>query len=267
MERSTGNVALIGMGYVGNGMLKMFPDAVQFDEPRGIGTREEVNKCDMAVVCVPTPMSEDKSCDTSIVEEVVSWLETPLILIKSALKPGTANRLKAKYGKRIIVSPEYMGESNYFMPAKYPDPKNPVSHGFVILGGTNEDCSEVADIMIPILGPATRFRFVSCLEAEVIKYAENTWGAMKVTFANELREICDSLGANWHQVREGWIDDPRVEPMHTAVFKKKKGYGGKCFPKDTWAFYRVCEENGYKPVLLKAMLDKNGQYEDSDNGK
>lgn len=253
-------MALTGMGYVGTGMTKIFPGAVQYDEPKRIGSREEVNECDVAIVCVPTPMLEDKSCDISIVEDVVSWLETPLILIKSALKPGTTDKLKAKYGKRIVVSPEYMGESNYWMPPKYPDPKNPKSHGFVILGGTDEDCSGVADILIPVLGPATRFRFVSCLEAEVIKYAENTWGAMKVTFANELREICEALGANWHKVREGWLDDPRVEPMHTAAFKKSKGYGGKCFPKDTWAFYKVCEEYGYTPTLLKAMLDKNEEY-------
>lgn len=264
---STNNIAVIGVGYVGKGMLKIFPDAIQYDEPQGIGTQGEVNECDMAIVCVPTPMLEDKSCDTSIVEEVVSWLETPLILIKSALEPGTADRLKEEYDKRIVVSPEYMGESHYWMPPKYPDPKNPISHGFVILGGEDKDCSVVADLMIPILGPATRFRFVSCLEAEVIKYAENTWGAMKVTFANELREICEALGANWHKVREGWLDDPRVEPMHTAVFKNKKGYGGKCFPKDTWAFYRVAQKNGYDPMLLQAMLIKNGQYENSDFGQ
>lgn len=258
-------VAIIGDGYVGRGMLKIFPDAVVYDEPKGVGNRECVNECELAIVCVPTPMSEDKSCDTSIVEDVVSWVETPIILIKSALSPGTADRLKKKYGKRIVVSPEYMGEGHYYTPPKYPDPHNPISHGFVILGGTDEDCSEVADILVPILGPTARFRFVTSLEAEVIKYAENTWGAMKVTFANELREACEVLGANWHQVREGWIDDPRVEPMHTAVFKKKKGYGGKCFPKDTWGFYKVCEKNGYIPKLIKAMLDKNGQYEDSNN--
>lgn len=264
---STNSVSVIGVGYVGKGMLKIFPDAVQYDEPQGIGTREAVNKCEMAIVCVPTPMAVDKSCDTSIVESVVSWLETPLILIKSALEPGTADHLKEKYGKRIVVSPEYMGESNYWTPPKYPDPKNPVSHGFVILGGSDEDCSGVADLLIPILGPATRFRFVSSLEAEVIKYAENTWGAMKVTFANELRDICEVLGANWHQVREGWIDDPRVEPMHTAVFKNSRGYGGKCYPKDTWAFFRICEKNNYHPTLISAMLRKNGQYESLSDGK
>src|SRR3990167_2503972 len=260
-------IAIVGMGYVGKGMLKIFPDAIQYDEPLKIGTRNDVNQCELSILCVPTPSADDKSCDTSIVEDVVSWIETPLILIKSALEPGTADRLKVKYDKRIVISPEYMGEGKYYTPPKYPDPQNPISHGFVILGGADEDCSVVADLLVPVLGPATRFRFVTSLEAEVIKYAENTWGAMKVTFANELREICEILGANWHKVREGWIDDPRVEPIHTAVFKNKRGYGGKCFPKDTWAFFKVCQKNGFEPKLIKAMLDKNSGYESSYHGK
>lgn len=253
-------VAIIGNGYVGKGMLKIFPDAIIYDEPQGVGTREEVNTCELAIVCVPTPMKEDTSCDTSIVEEVVSWLETPLILIKSALEPGTADNLEDTYDKRIVVSPEYMGESRYYVPPKYPDPQNPLSHGFMILGGTDEDCSDVADIFIPKLGPSTRFRFVSRLEAELIKYSENTWGAMKVSFANELREICELFGANWHKVREGWLDDPRVEPMHTAVFKNARGYSGKCFPKDTHGFYMACKKKGYTPKLIETMLLKNKEY-------
>ncbi|HEC65552.1 MAG TPA: hypothetical protein ENI23_09670, partial [bacterium] len=57
--------------------------------PLGIGTKDEVNECDLAIVCVPTPSREDGSCDTTIIEEVVSWLKTPLILFKSAVEPGT----------------------------------------------------------------------------------------------------------------------------------------------------------------------------------
>jgi len=250
-------VAIVGYGYVGKGMNKYFPDAVIFDEPLNVGTREEVNECEMAIVCVPTPSNEDGSCNTSIVEDVVSWLETPLILIKSALEPGTRDRLKEATGKRIVVSPEYMGEGKYWTPAKYPDPRDPVSHGFIVLGGDDKDCSDVADLFVPIVGPATRIRFVSAIDAEVIKYAENTWGATKVIFANELREICDAVGANWHKVREGWLDDPRVESMHTAVFKDKRGFGGKCYPKDTKALAFIAKKKGYTPVMINAMIESN----------
>lgn len=249
--------AIIGMGYVGTGMLKIFPDAIQFDEPRGIGTREDVNKCEMAIVCVPTNSTESGALDMSIVEEVVSWLETPVILIKSALNPGTADRLMKETGKRIVISPEYLGEGHYYTPPKYPDPQNALSHGFVILGGNPNDCSYVADFMTPTMGPTTRFRFMTAMEAEIVKLAENSWAQMKVSFANELRELCEAAGANWHQVREGWVDDPRVELMHTAVFKNARGYSGKCLPKDGKAFVAFSEKVGYEPLLMKAVIESN----------
>lgn len=251
-------VSVIGAkGYVGQSMLKIFPDAYQYGTD--FGTKEEVNKTDLAIVCVPTPSREDGSCNTDIVEEVVSWLETPVILIKSALEPGTADRLRIKYGSRIVVSPEYVGEGKYWTPPQYPDPTNPLSHGFLILGGSDEDCSYVADIFVPRVGPATRIRFMTALDAELVKYFENTWGATKVTMANEFREICEALGANWHRVREGWIDDPRVEPMHTAVFKNERGFAGKCFPKDTNALLHVARKNGVNPLLLEGMIKSNNQ--------
>lgn len=254
------SVAIVGLGYVGKGMLKIFPNAVQYDEPLGIGKKEEVNKCKLAIVCVPTPSKKDGSCDTSIVEKVISWLKTDLILIKSTVEPGTTDRLKKKLKKRIVMSPEYIGEGKYWIPSKYPDPQTPLTHGFLILGGDDNDCSDVADIFTLKVGPATRVRFMKSIEAELVKYFENTWGATKVIFVNELRDICEKFGANWHRVREGWLDDPRVEPMHTAVFKNKRGFDGKCYPKDTSALLRAVKRIGYNPILLEAMIKANKKY-------
>ena len=102
-------VAIVGYGVVGQAYHLMFPDAVIYDEPKGMGTREEVNACDIALVAVFTPHNEDGSLDTSIVEEVVGWIECPLILIKSALHPGTTDKLVAKTGKKIAVSRVHRG--------------------------------------------------------------------------------------------------------------------------------------------------------------
>lgn len=243
-------------------MLKIFPDAVQYDEPKGVGTREEVDDCDLAIICVPTPSNKDGSCDISIVKEVVAWTKAPLILIKSTIKPGTTDALKRVYNKRICFSAEYMGEGNYFTPFwKYPDPTNPISHGFMVIGGDSEDCSDILDFFIPKLGPSTHVRIITALEAEIVKYAENTWGATKVIFAHLLRDICEKVGANWYQVREGWLEDPRVEEMHTAAFKKR-GFGGKCFPKDLIAFLKFCDENGLNHLLLRAVKEQNSRYHD-----
>jgi len=246
-------IAIIGMGYVGTQHLKLFPDAIQIDPPRGLGNYGQTRECELSIVCVPTPMREDGSCDTSIVEEVVPRLQSDLVLIRSTVTPGTCDKLP----DNVVFSPEYLGESTYYTPPQYPQPDNPLQHGYMILGGDEDDCSRIADIFMPVLGPCTRFRFVTRKEAEIIKYAENSFFALKVTFANQLRQICEAAGVNYHRVREGWIDDPRVGPMHSAAFAQKPGFDGKCLPKDTAAVAAYCRTIGIDPLLLDAALRQN----------
>ncbi len=71
--------AIVGLGYVGTAMNKLFTQAVIYDEPKGIGSRGEVNACDIAFICVPTPQGETGACNTSIVEDVLTWLDTDVI--------------------------------------------------------------------------------------------------------------------------------------------------------------------------------------------
>ncbi len=250
-------VVIVGAGYVGTGMQKIFPDAAVVDPAKGRPYQDD-ERYDLAVICVPSPMNEDGSCDTGIVEYAVKRIRAKLILVKSTVTPGTCARLQRKITNAgIVFSPEYMGESKYWTPAHFPSPTDPVGHGFVILGGLAQDCSDVADILMPILGPATRFRFMGHTEAELVKYAENSFFSLKVTFANELRRICEAAGANYHLVREGWLDDPRVGPMHTAAFKQAPGFAGKCLPKDTAALAAYCRTLGMDPKLLDAVLEVN----------
>ncbi len=248
-------VCIVGAGYVGTAMAKIFPDAGFIDPARGHPYTNE--RYDLAIVCVPSPMNPDGSCDTGIVEYAVKHVDAEYVLVKSTVTPGTCQRLQEETKKRIVFSPEYIGESTYWTPAQFPQPKDPVGHGFMILGGWLCDCSAVTDMFMPVLGPATRFRFMGHLEAELVKYAENSFFSMKVTFANELRRICDAAGANYHAVREGWLDDPRVGPMHTAAFAKAPGFSGKCLPKDTAALAAYCRTLGMNPKLLDAVLEVN----------
>lgn len=141
-------VSIIGYGYVGKGMHRLFKNWVTAvyspHEESTIKTefgvvpnsKEECNKTDLAVVCVPTKMMESGQCDTSIVQETVKWLKTPLILLKSTVEPRTTDKLVKEMRKRIAFSPEYMGEGKYFTPPwLYPDPVDPTSHGFMVIGG------------------------------------------------------------------------------------------------------------------------------------
>lgn len=260
------NIAIIGHGYVGQGYNKVFPGAYIYDEPKGIGVREEVNKCELAIVCTPTPMLEDGSCDTFIVEDVIRWIKTPLILIKSTIPPGTTDELKKKYNKRICFSPEYMGESNYWTsPWKYPSPTNPISHTFQIIGGDKKDAEEIIGVIIEKLGPEKFYYIVESKEAETIKYMQNTWGATKVSFCQEFYDLCQALDISYTKVREGLLLDSRIERMHTAVFPNKRKWGGKCWPKDIMAIIKVGDKVGCSMDLLKQVVIKNENKEVAEN--
>ena len=253
------NTVIYGLGVVGRAMRELFPDSGIHDTAKGFHWLD-AHRDDLAVVCVPTESTAYGACDTSIVEDTVHSTPCEYVLIKSTVPPGTTARLALETGKHIVFSPEFLSESKYWVPPQFPQPGDARSHGFVILGGSPEDCSVVADVLLPVLGPATRFRFMRSDEAELVKYASNAFGALKVTFANDLRRICEAAKVNYHTVREGWIDDPRVGPMHTAAFVNARGFSGKCLPKDTLALQRFCNSLNLRLPLLDSVLEANQSY-------
>lgn len=277
-------IAIIGFGYVGKAMLKIFPDALIYDplhwnadesqctelgrkviEEFGVtlAKRDGINSaCGLSIICVPTPMqeteSEFKPVDTSIVEDVISWLQTDLILIKSTVPPGTTDRLCRETGKNICFSPEYVGEGKYQITEwQYMSATNPRTHDFQIIGGAPNIRDRVCNYFIKELGPEKTYYLIDAVEAEIIKYMENAWGAMKVIFSQEMWELCQLLGASYIRVREGWALDNRVERMHTAVFVGDQGFAGKCYPKDLNGIVALGDTLGAEMSLIKATLRKN----------
>lgn len=263
------NIGIIGLGHVGEAILEFFEGSQGKYEiftydlsskkdylKEYLTDKETINKCDLSIVCVPTPQKEDGTCDISIVEEVVSWLETPLILIKSTVKPGTTDYLSKKYGKNIVFSPEYCGESSYWTPYKFHT--EIIETPFFIFGGPKELTSKMVDIFLPIAGPVKTYRQTSAIAAEMAKYMENTFYATKILFCYEIAQICKAIGVDYNEARELWLLDPRINPMHTAVFKQnKKPFSGKCLPKDLSALVKFAEEQGYEPRLLQEVIDSN----------
>lgn len=249
-------VAIIGAGYVGKAYLKLFPKAYVYT--RHIGTREEVNKCDLAIICVPTPMLSDGRCDISKVNEIVGWLETDLILIKSTIPPGTTSVLKQITGKRICHSPEYVGEGGYFIPFwKYAHPTEPIYHDFMIIGGDKQDREDILQIFYPVLGATKTYYMVDETTSEFIKYMENAFIATKVTYSNEMSKMAKYFGVSYSEAREGFILDKRVGEMFTLVYKNRLGFDGKCLPKDMNAIIQASKKVGYEPKFLEAVLENN----------
>lgn len=267
-------VGIVGYGYVGKAMSKLFenhypvtpydPDQISWSRPNNI------NECDVTFVCVPTPVHpETGGCDTRIVEEVVDWIESPLIVIKSTVEPGTTDRLKEKTGKRIVFSPEYCGESSYWTPYKFHTDVKETP--FFIFGGDKKDTSECVSLFLPVTGPTKTYRQTTAREAEMAKYIENCFYATKVTFCYDMATLCEKAGLDWNEIRELWLLDPRLNPMHTAVFpENNKPYSGKCFPKDMKALYNYGVSQGYEPQVLKAIIQANediGKYREEKRNK
>ncbi|MBN1617747.1 hypothetical protein JW887_00185 [Candidatus Dojkabacteria bacterium] len=266
-------IAVIGSeGYVGNAfceMVKKHYDVVRYDlklEDKN-STVKEVNSADLAVIALPTPMSRTEfievdglkvyKCDTSILEDAIKWIETPVILIKSTIPVGTVDRLKKETGKRIVFSPEYVGETKYRVNPELNFHTDMGATPFFILGGDEEDCNYILDMLVPVLGPQKKYYKVSAKTAEFIKYKENDYFAHKVIWANEARQQAEALGVDWYEAWQGWALDPRVDPMHTGVFKGDEGFAGSCFPKDTNALCYSLMEKGFKSDFQIAMLKKN----------
>jgi nucleotide sugar dehydrogenase len=253
-------IAIIGYkGYVGSAMVGLFKDhygLVKHDKDDG--NKNEVNACDLGVVCVPTPMNDDGSCDTSIVEEILGWLDTPVIWLRSTVPPGTSDYLAQKYDKRIVFSPEYIGEGKYWQPYKFNKDEKEAS--WFVLGGHTEDTIYLLDLLVPITGPTKRYIKMSRIEAELVKYMENIYFATKVTFANEMRRICEAFGVDYWTVRDGWAADPRVDPMHTACFKERPGFDGKCLPKDLNALIMASIAVGYRPEFFEDIWKANKRF-------
>jgi len=252
-------IAIIGHGYVGKAMVKFFKDHydvfIYDPNEENSHTQEDINKCDLGVICVPTPMSDDGSCDTSIVEEVVSWLKTPLAILKSTVPVGITDELISKYGLRMVFAPEYCGESTYWSPYSFHTEVKDTP--FFTFGGDSKDCSEAIDYYLPITGPMKTYHQTTAKTAEMAKYMENCFYATKIAFCNEVYSICEGMGIDWNAAREAWLLDPRIHPMHTAVFKDNRGFGGKCLPKDLNAMVSFALQGGVNPILLKSVWESN----------
>lgn len=247
-------VTIIGHGWVGKSVHKLFPDAYIYNPPKSISKRK-ASQCDVAFICVPTPSINEGKLDISIVEECVAWCEAPLIVIRSTVNPGTADYLSKKYNKQIVIQPEYLGET-----PQHPllDEKNTP---FMILGGTPENCRALINIYTKVYNANIKIRQVSAYEAEIIKLTENRAIAFKVAQCQELYDVCEKAGVDYYTIREAvYGDDPRFNLWWTFVFPDKRGFNSKCIPKDIYAWCAWAESLGHTPEITRNILEVNKKW-------
>jgi UDPglucose 6-dehydrogenase len=228
-------ISVIGHGYVGKSVSQYFSPKYNikvYDKAVNPQDKEWASDCDLAVVCVPTPSNKDGSVDLSAIHDVMGWLTAPLIVIKSTVPPGTTDYLKSTYSKRIVFSPEYIGEGGFPVGENDPHPTDMIGHRFMIFGGDKADTKEVIQYFKAVSGPQTRYLQTDSKTAELVKYMTNCYLASKVAFTAEFSNIASYYGIDFDELRELWLQDARVGRSHTQVNFDNPGFGGKCLPKD-----------------------------------
>jgi len=266
------SIGIVGLGYVGTAIKSGFEkhyeletyDKYDTDKSTCESLRDLVMECDVMFVCVPTPMNKDGSCHTDIVEEVVSEineivLETesypyhikPIVVIKSTVPPGTTDRLHSKSrGLDVIFNPEFLTEANFLE-----DFKNQTR---IILGGTRKGTNILRQVYSKVFPHATIVKTGS-KTAEMVKYFINSFLGTKVSFANEMKQICDKIDIDFDKIVEYATYDERLGKSHWAVPGPDNdfGFGGHCLPKDLNALICVAHEFGIVPEVLEAVIDTN----------
>ena len=175
-----------------------------------------------AFICVPTEMKEDGSVDITEVENSVMNTNAKIIIIKSTVPIGTCQYLKDKYEKEIVFSPEYYGTTIHC----------PTSPNFLILAGDKKNTRKVAELYQRVKTSKFRITFTDYKTAELAKYMENCFLALKVTFCSEFYDIAQQYGISYPELREIFIQDERMGDSHTYVNPKETYYNSHCLNKD-----------------------------------
>lgn len=225
--------------------------------------KDVLSTVEVVFIAVGTPPDEDGSADlryvlnvaTEIGENIDSY---KLVVTKSTVPVGTSEKVRAAISeclkKRnveidfdIASNPEFLKEGAAIKDVMSPDR--------VVVGVDSERARKImSKLYRPFLVSSDRMIFTDIPSAEMIKYAANAMLATRISFMNDIANLCDLVGANVNMVRKGIGSDARIG---TKFLYPGCGYGGSCFPKDVKALIHTAEEHGYKMRVLEAVEDVN----------
>lgn len=219
---------------------------------------EAMQEAEVVFLALPTPPGEDGSADLSYVLGVADQLggllnRYTVIVDKSTVPVGTAEQVRARIAANatvefdVVSNPEFLREG-----FAVPDFMKP---GRVVIGTESAKARQVmADLYDPITDEQRPVLYMNERSAELTKYAANSFLAMKITFMNQIANLCELTGADVDSVRLGVGSDERIG--HRFLYPGM-GYGGSCFPKDVQALIHTAGQFGYDFDLLQTVIDRN----------
>jgi UDPglucose 6-dehydrogenase len=222
-----------------------------------------VQKSDVIFIAVGTPPAKDGSADLKYVMEVAEGIATHMngykvIVNKSTVPVGTGQKVKSIVSEKlsqlgkdyefdVVSNPEFLREGNALYDFTHPDK--------IVVGAETEKAQDAMKKVYSVLYlNETPFIFTNIETAEMIKYSNNAFLAMKISFINEIASLCEKVGANVQHVAAAIGKDGRIGPkfLHAGP-----GYGGSCFPKDTSALAHIGRQYGFPMRLVETTIEVN----------
>lgn len=269
MLRPNINLGIIGNGFVGKATSQFASSRVEvkiYDVDKNkcipVGTTiKHIINMDIVMICVPTPMSNDGSCSTKIVESVIHSLrehgDDPLIVVRSTVPVGFCK----KYG--VYFMPEFLTEANF--------EKDFYQNSLWIIGADDDKLTKKMNLLLHLAFLEDKIKYnniriISSEEAEMVKYFRNCFLAAKVSICNEFYSFCKMKNINYDNMIQAAAHDHRIGLHHTKVPGPDGlcGFGGTCFPKDISSMIYQMNKNKLDPVVLKAVEYRNNHYDRSE---
>ena len=221
-----------------------------------------VAESDITIICVGTPsdsngnanLSMIKSASESVGDSLADSNRYHVVVVKSTVPPGTTENIvqpevldhscKELNSIGICMNPEFLREGLAIYDFMHPDR--------IVIGSIDDKAGDLLEsIYTDLNSPIVR---TGVSAAEMIKYTSNAFLATKISFSNEIGNICKKLGIDVYEVMKGVGLDPRISPL---FLNAGAGFGGSCFPKDVRALIQVAEAQGENPAILKSVMDVN----------
>lgn len=219
---------------------------------------DAVKRSEVCFIAVGTPQGEDGSCDLQYVLNVAGEIADAMngykvIVDKSTVPVGTAEKVaelvrsRTSFDFDVVSNPEFLKQGNAVDDFLYPDR--------VVIGSDSERATQIMqEIYAPFFRTGNRVIVMDVKSAEMTKYASNSFLAAKISFMNELANLCEKVGADAEMVRVGMSTDSRIG---NKFLFPGLGYGGSCFPKDVKALINVGAENGCDMAIIRAVDEMN----------
>jgi len=252
-------IGIVGLGAVGSANQKGFEylghEVIGHDIKINT-TIDVVIDSEIVFVCVPTPQADDGSCDTTIIESVIDELNFQsykgIIAIRSTVVPGFTQRMiDAHKNLTICFVPEFLRER-----CAADDFIN--NHKLLAVG--THDIWVYRKIVRAHGNLPEHTEHLTPNEAEVLKYYNNVYAALRVTFANVMYEICEQLDCDYTTIKNAYVKTGKTVDMYLDVNPSLRGYGGMCLPKDTQAISALMKDLNLPYELIQSIHNDNNKF-------